>query len=296
METVAITLLILVVLVLGGWLVWSAARAGRRDHAAPAPMPAPGSIVHRDGDRVVLDLTVDDPSAPAVQRLALDLAARTFAHQPELRSLTIVDRTGRELLRTSREDAMTRAATLPPELSVGSGRQRRHAPDPLGHRATGTGTASGSTAPAEQEPIRALGPRPFAARFELSRAVTDRLGDPTDPGEVIAAILAAGGREVQRHGDLVVAGDIAVIAVDVGDDAERALSRGFVRIRDSGMPRGIVIRLGYVDPALVRRHDRAAPHVHHLDVTSVQTMADATVVGADPIDLALAHRTFPQTG
>jgi hypothetical protein len=292
METAAIIVLIVVVLVLGGWLVWSAARSGRRGHAAPAPPPATGTIVHRDGDRVVLDLTVDDPSAPAVQRLALDLAARTFAHQPELRSVTIVDRTGRELLRTTREDAMTRAATLPPELSVGASRQRRRAPDPLGH----DGTASGGEAPPEQERIRALGPRPFAARFELSPAVTDRLGDPTDPGDVISAILAAGGRDVQRQGDLVVAGDVAVIAVDVGDDAERALSRGFVRIRDSGMPRGIVIRLGYVDPALVRRHDRAAPHVHHLDVTSVQTMADATVVGADPIALALAHRTFSQTG
>lgn len=288
MDPVILWIALLVIVVLGAALIALALRSGTR--ALPPPAAPPGElarVVRRDGDRVVLDLEVSDPTAPPVRRLALDLAARTFTDDPALRRLTVVDRTGRTLLTTTREEATVQLPDLPPDLSVGPRRPASRAPDPLGR-------GGGSSREAGPPPhITPLGPRPFVARFDLPTSVLDQVRDGDDPVEVVGAVLRAGGRPVERHGDVIVSEDTALTVVDVADDAERALARAFVRLRDSGAPRGIVVRLGYADPSVVARHAGAARHVHQRDVTAVQAMADAVALGVDPIALVLSDVVAP---
>jgi hypothetical protein len=287
-ETLVLWLALVAIVLLGAVLIVLAARSGKA--ALPPPTAPPGElarVVRRDGDRVVLDLEVADATAGPVRRLALDLAARTFTDDPALARLTVVDRTGRTLLTTTREEATVQLPDLPPDLSVGGRRPGRRAPDPLGR-------GGGSTREAGPPPhITPLGPRPFVARFDLPTSVLDQVRDGDDPVEVLGAVLRAGGRPVERHGDVLVSEDTACTVVDVSDDADRALARAFVRLRDSGAPRGIVVRLGYADPAVVARHAHAARHVHQRDVTAVQAMADAVALGADPIALVLSDVAAP---
>jgi hypothetical protein len=130
--------------------------------------------------------------------------------------------------------------------------------------------------------------RPFADRFVLTDEVRAAVRDPERPIDLVAAILQVAGRPVERQGDVVVSGDTAVAIVPhLAHGMEDAMTRAFMHIRDTAAERGVVIRLGYVDPDEVRRREGAAPDVRHVTADAIQRMADAVALGGDPIAFAI---------
>jgi hypothetical protein len=235
------------------------------------------------GTRVRLDLEDVDPDSPAVQRLVRETAHRILARDPSLDEVEVVDRTGRTLARERRP------SPLPPEVSVPEALREPHArgghtPSPVAHD-DGHLTLVPGAAPE----VRSV---PLAERYELSLGVRARLEDPDDGAGLVQAILAEAGREPVRDGELVRAGDVAIAVVDVHGDPEQALSRGFLRIEATDAARGIVLRLGFVDPVTIRRREAAAPHVRHVGPDAIQRMADAAAAGADPIAFAVGPATI----
>lgn len=235
------------------------------------------------GTRVTLDLEDVDPDAPAVQRLVQETAHRILVRDPSLDEVEVVDRAGRTLAR------VRRPSPLPPEVAVpealrGPHGRARHSPSPVGRDEQGRSTIVPGAAPE----VRSI---PLAERYELSLGVRARLDDLDDGAGLLHAILSEAGREATRDGDLVRCGDTAIAVVDVHGDPEQALSHGFLRIEATDATRGIVLRLGFVDPVAVRRREAAAPYVRHVGPEAIQRMADAAAAGADPIAFAVGPAT-----
>ncbi len=271
MLTIGAVLVGLVVLV--AIVFWLSKRSA---HGVTPPAPRVGD------DRVVLDVTVDDPREPAVQRLALDAGRRALAADPEgPSSITVLDRTGRHLVELHRHETAHRVIELPEALHEPH-RPHRHVPTPVGHDA-----ADRLPELHHQVTHAAVGPRRFADRYQLDGRIRRLITDPDDPSDVVRAILIAGGRPAHVSGDLVVSGDTAVTVAAMIDDPEAALSAAVLRLSLSGAPHGIVIRLGYADPRLVRRRDAATPGVELTDANAVQRMADAVHLGVDPLRFAV---------
>jgi hypothetical protein len=235
------------------------------------------------GTRITLDLGDVDPDKPAVQRLVREAAHRVLARDPSLDEVEVVDRDGRTLARERRP------SPLPPEVSVPEALREphargRHAPSPVGHDGGHL-----SVVPGAAPEVRSI---PIAERYELPLGVRARLEDLDDGAGLVHAILAEAGRGPTRDGDLVRCGDVAIAVVDVHGDPEQALSHGFLRIDATDAPRGIVLRLGFVDPVTIRRREAAAPHVRHSGPDAIQRMADAAAAGADPVAFALGPATI----
>jgi hypothetical protein len=271
------------VLVIGG-IVWAVRSAGRgtvgRDPSAP-PWDEEGG----DGHRVVLDLSVEDPTDDAVARLVQSAASQALQRDRTLARVEVADRDGRLLGTVSREARVRPEVELPPELHEPHVRRSR-APDVTRPR---TGSSPREVPRDETAPVAE---RTFSERFELPAAVRAALVDRDHPAELIRALLQAGGHPAERHGELVRTGDLAFVTVSTRGGADEALTRAFLRIRNSGARHGIVVRLGYADPDLVKRRDRAAPDIRFTDVEAIQRMADAVAVGADPVAFALAPRVL----
>jgi hypothetical protein len=258
-----------------------------RPSTQTAAGPAPWSDADPAGERVVLDLVVTDPDQPSVQRLVQDAGARTLARSPDIEKVEVVDREGRRLGVIRRTDPLPKEPDVPAELHEPHVRRSR-TPDPLAGGSAGGGPAAVPWPEASQGDIDMSVPgRTFADRFDLPPSVTDLLADRDHPAAVVGALLAAAGRPVERHGELVLSGDVAFVVTDVTDGAEEALTHAYFRVRDSGASHGIVIRLGYADPTLVRRRDLAAPNVRYIGLDGIQRMADAVALGADPISFAV---------
>lgn len=254
----------------------------RRVTPPPSP-PRPGSWDEPDVDRevIVLDLDVTDPDDPSVQRLVQQVARQALvAHERvEVRSRADV-----VLARLERAPAVQPEPTLPDTLHEPQLAQR-HRPQPITQ---------------EEPPVLVLGDegqaqvgdRPFADRFELPPEVRRRITDPHRPLDVVAAILEAAGRPVERQEDVITTDGTALTVVEpTGSRADAALTHGFMAIRAVGATRGVVIRLGYVDPAAVRRREAAAPHVRHVTADAVQRMADAVALGGDPLAFVVGPAT-----
>jgi hypothetical protein len=250
--------------------------------------PAPWSSDAEAGARVVLDVVVDDPSAPSVQRLVQEAASRALDASPDLQTVTVVDREETVLGEIRRVPPAHRDVELPPTLH--EPHQRRSVtPDPVRSERTER-TGSPGPIPArslEPEPIDAPGAREFADQYDLPAVVEERLAHRDDPAAVIAALLAAAGRPVERHGDLVLSGDVAVVVAIVDDGGHSSLSRAFLKVQGSGAPYGLIVRIGYADPVLVHQREIAAPQVRHVPARAVQRMADAVALGQDPLAFAL---------
>jgi hypothetical protein len=234
------------------------------------------------GGVIVLDLDIDDPDDPTVQRLVHDAGRRALVTDPELDAVEVRSRSGAVLATVTRTQPLTPEATVPAQLREPH-TTRRHAPDPV--------APGGATREARQ-----LGPdddvsvpaRPFADRFVLVDEVRALVRDPERPTDLVAALLEAAGRPVDRQGDVVVSGDTAIAVVPhLAHGMEDALTRAFMHLRDTATTRGIVIRLGYVDPEEIRRREAAAPDVRHVTADAIQRMADAVALGGDPIAIAI---------
>jgi hypothetical protein len=130
--------------------------------------------------------------------------------------------------------------------------------------------------------------RTWVDRFDLSPAIRAEVRDPERPADVIRAILLASGQPAELHGNVVQVDDTAiVVASDVRDHATEAINRAYLQYKESSAEHGIIVRLGYVDPDVIRRHDAATPDVRHISAEGVQRMADAVALGADPLSFAL---------
>jgi hypothetical protein len=267
--TVGVTL---VVVAIAAWL-WRRLSAG-----PPKPEREAWERDGTSGTRVTLDLDGADPDSPAVQRLVRDAAHRVLARDPDLDEVEVVDRSGRVLARERRPSPMPPEVAVPEALREPHARGR-HSPSPVG---------TGDAAPLTVIPGAApeVAPVPLADRFDLPAGVRARIDDPDDGAGIVHALLAESGRPVTRDGDLLRSDDVAIAVVDVHGDPEQALSHGFLRIDATDARRGIVLRLGFVDPGAVRRREAAAPHVRHVGPDAIQRMADAVAAGADPVAFA----------
>lgn len=259
-----------------GLVIWGLIRmrgvsAPRR--AEPWPEGQPPSRT------VVLDLEVEDPDTPTVQRLVDEVGLRTLAAAPELDEVEVLDRKQQLLGKVRRPEPLADVA-LPEELREPHLRASR-SPSPVRQ------AAPSHPHPPDAEVDPTVPDRPLADRFALPEAVRAAIRDPENPTELVAALLEAGGHEVTVDGNVVVVGDTAIVTVpDVRHGAEAALNHAFLRFQESGAARGIVLRLGYVNPAIIRRREAAAPNVRHVASDALQRMADAVELGADPLVFA----------
>lgn len=253
--------------------VWAWRRLSAADR--PRPRRAGWEEGPQGGARLVLDLPAAERDDPAVRRLVEEAAHRVLAADRALHEVEVVARDGAPLGRVERP-APVREITIPEALR-GPHAPRRHTPS----------VVSGASAPrAVVEAAPEVRRVPLADRLELSAAVRGAIVDPDRAVDVIRAVLETAGRPVEVHGDLLVTGDVAIVVVDPRDDAEQALNHGFLRIEATDAARGLIVRLGYVDPALTHRREAAAPHVRHVGPDAIQRMADAAAAGADPVAFA----------
>jgi hypothetical protein len=253
-------------------------RAGRT-----TPPPRRGTWEEPEtGGVIVLDLEVDDPDDPTVQRLVQDAGRRALVTHADLESVEVRSRSGATLATVTRTQPVRPEATIPDQLHEPAP-PRRHTPDPTAP----TGATRDARARDELADVH-VPDRPFADRFVLPDAVRAAVRDPDRAIDVVAAILEVAGRPVDRQGDVVVSDDIAVAVVPhLAHGMDEALTRAFLHLRDTAAPRGVVVRLGYVDPAEIRRREAAAPDIRHVTADAIQRMADAVALGGDPIAFAI---------
>ncbi len=263
-------------------LAWRRASVAVRDRPDRRAWEAAGGA---PGDQVVLDLAGADPALPSVERLVREAAHRALAADPDLDEVEVVDRDGRTLARERRPGPLRAEPALPAMLRVPPARSPR-GPSPVPRR----DVTHPRSVPEPAPQVRSV---PLADRLDLPADLRGRIEDADDGTAIVHAILEAGGRQVQRDGDLLRTDDVAVAVVDVHADADRALTHGFLRIQATDAARGLVIRLGYADPSTVRRREAAAAHVRHAGPDALQRMADAVAVGADPIAFAVAPAVVP---
>jgi hypothetical protein len=258
-------------------LVW----AWRRVSSAAEPGPrrtAWDGTAGVTGTRIVLDIEGADPDDPAVQRLVQEAARQVLASDRDVDEVVVAARDGVVLGRERRPDPLPAGVELPAALREPHA-PARHGPSPVPHSDPGHPRHVAEPAP----DVRST---PLADRLELPPAIRSRVADPDRAFDVLRAILEASERTVEVDGDLLVTGDVAVAVVDPRGDTERALNHAFLRIQGTDAARGMIVRLGYVDPALTRRREASAPHVRHVGADALQRMADAVAAGADPIAFA----------
>jgi hypothetical protein len=264
-------------------LVWVWQRVS--DAATPGPRrSAWDGDAARTGTRIVLDLPDADPDDAAVQRLVSEAAHRVLARDRELEEVEVVARDGRVLGRERRPDPLPAETPLPAALREPHP-TGRHVPSPVRQPDAGHPRHVA-------EPPPEVRYSPLAERLDLPPAVRDRITAPDRAVDVLRAILDAAGRSAVVDGDLVTSDDVAIVVVDTDGDAERALNHGFLRIQATDAPRGMILRLGYVDPRVTRRREAAAPHVRHVGPDALQRMADAVAAGGDPIAFAASPVTL----
>jgi hypothetical protein len=254
-----------------------------RRAAQSTPAPRRGTWEEPEtGGVIVLDLDVDDPDDPTVQRLVQDAGRRALVTDPDLETVEVRSRSGATLATVHRTPPVRPEATIPQQLHQPAP-PRRHAPDPTAP----TGATRDARARDEAADVH-VPDRPFADRFVLPDPVRAAVRDPHRAIDVVVAILEVAGRPVDRQGDVVVSEDTAVAVVPhLAHGMEDALTRAFLHLRDTAAPRGVVIRLGYVDPEEIRRREAAAPDIRHVTADAIQRMADAVALGGDPIAFAI---------
>lgn len=267
--------IVLALLVVAGIVVWLV--------RAPAPELRERGSWH-EGEvaarRIALDLGASDPDHPSVERLVQDVARRALREDPELDEVEVTDRDGTVLGRLARPSPLAPGPTLPEQLHEPRARTD-HTPRVVG----GPSSSWGELPEPDQDVDISVPGTLFADRFDLPDHVRRRVTDPERPIEVVRAILEAAGRPVHLDRDVAVTGDTAIAIVSVLRTGEE-LSEAFMRVHASGAARGVIIRLAYADPELIRHREAAAPHVRHVTAEGIQRMADAVEAGGDPVEFA----------
>lgn len=268
---------IVIVAAVAAWFLqgWTPMRTRARTEDAAPRRPAMEGPWLGPTATIRLDVEVADPDAPSAQRLATTAAGKVLRSSPDVDEVVVEDRNGSEVARVPRHvptpgPAPTRPeAETRPARSHGTWREREFVPG------------------VDQDV--AVGRRPLAERLDLPDGVRARVEDADDAVDVVRAILEAAGREAEVQGAMVRSGnDVVIIAADHSAGTASALSQAFLRFRESGARRGVVVHLGYVDPREVSRRRALAPACHHASAEVLQHMADAVALGGDPIEFALA--------
>jgi hypothetical protein len=260
----------------------SGSTAGRRAERRPHD-PPPGGGWSRDGERVRIDVEVPGEPGEALVRLAVSVATEVLASDPSLDAVTVVDRVGRGITTLPRPTTPSR----PPHTldTVRLAREATpHVPSPV------RPPSDDAPPPGVTTPPPSTARRTLLDRLTVTDAVRAACTEPDRPAAIVATLLRLAGRPAEVDGDLVVSGDRAVAIADVRDDPETALSRAFLRLDASPASQGLIIVLGFVDPAVVRGRDGLTPTVRYADVDALQRMADAVTLGLDPLALAATPR------
>jgi hypothetical protein len=264
-----------------------AAVVARRDR--PAPSAAPEEAAPRTYRRpavegpflgpiatIRLDVEVTDPEAPSVQRLVATTTARVLRTSPDVEEVIVEDRTGRDVARVPRRTQTPGPPPTRPEAEAPASRPRSSWREPAFVPGVDQDTA--------------VARRPLAERLELPDDVRERVTHADDAVDVVRAMLESVGRDVVVQGTMIRSGrDVVIVVGDAGANSRAALSKAFLRVRESGASRGVVIHLGYVDPREIARRRSLAPEVHHAGAEVLQQMADAVALGGDPVEFAFAE-------
>lgn len=279
MEWIAV---LVVVAVVAAAVVWW---RGRQRSEAPASQVRPPSPTRRqpavEGPwlgptaTIRLDAVVADPDAGSAQRLVTAATRRVFSSSPDVDEVIVEDREGRRVARVPRHVPDPGPPPTRPEAA---------APPPRPHGSW----QQPSVRPSVDQDL-SVGRRPLADRLQLGPEVRARVVEADDAVDVVRAILEAAGRPATVAGSMVRSDDDVVLVVADGGPSSAALSQAFLRFRDSGARRGVVVHLGYVDPREVARRRALAPELGHAGLEVLQAMADAVELGGDPIQFALAE-------
>jgi hypothetical protein len=247
-----------------------------------------------EGRTVRATLEVEGTSArgDALARMMRETADIVFEADPEAAEVEVLSRTGAVLGRILREREPHPPVAIDPALHEP---RIRHRPGPDLSRHPMREEYGEPTDRGDQVPVRRAydqgdgidgAPEEFAGSLDLPRAVLERLGDDRDATEVVRAILEAAGHTVGRREGLLVAGDVALCVLQPGhsnviDDEQ--LSAAYLRLHESHTSRGFVVCPGVVDLDDIRRRELLAPAVRHIGPEDLQRMADAVVLGGDPL-------------
>lgn len=231
---------------------------------------------------VALDLVGVDTGSDATRRLVDAVASRTFVALP---AALVVEVRGSDGVRLGE-----RRRGAPREVAIADSLYDPHAPRRSGPTVTGReGVSPRPGVRSASDPADPVVARALADRFDLPDLVRSRLADPDDAVGLVRAILDAGVREVDAHRELFRLGDRAVIVIPapIGDPVPpEALNRAYARFRESGARGGVVVTPGFMDAADVRRRETFAPALLHAGPDGIQRMADAVMLGADPVAFA----------
>jgi hypothetical protein len=267
-------------------------RSPQRSAAPQAGSPPTVSATHVVA--VTLEVDEADPASPAVQRLVYETALAIFRAAPDAREVEVRTRAGTILGRVSREAPPPRELTFSPLLHEPQIR-RTHVPDVLG------GLYGSEPAPNPIRDAQTLGDvapphTPLMDQFDLPEAVRTGIRNPDDPIDLVRAILEAAGMHPEIDGDLILAGESALVILRASGDVvigHDALNHAYIRIVRSGANRGLVIAVGFVDPRELKRRELLAPQILHAGPDGIQRMADAVSLGADPLRFAVAIPVSP---
>lgn len=243
---------------------------------------------------VVLDVGEVHAEGEVVQRMVREAAARVMAESREVTDVEVRSRDGTLLGRVTSGAKPVPSLDSPLQFLEPHVIRRTPEPPPRGLEDELHPTVTPHFDAKERPAPR----RPLADTFDLPGTVRARLADPDDPVELVRAILEASGLQASVVGDMIRTGDEAIIVLSAG--AARtfmhdALNHAYLRFRESGGTRGLVVSLGYMDPTDVRKRELLAPELRHVGSEGIQRMADAVAIGADPLAFATAPRVIATT-
>lgn len=265
---------IVVVAALIGVVAYVASRGRPQPWRAPEE---PGSH-----DVITLDLPAGEADDPAVVRLVREAAGRRFAAFGHIETVEVVRPDGQTLGTVQRSERLRPTSDLPASLHA------EHAPRP--HTPSVTGSSGPQRQPLEIDLTELKeSDKAFADAFALPDAVRARLNDPGNPTAVVAAVLDVAGVTHRAEPGIVVAGDTALVLIGDGSGhtvTRDDLSSGFLRFESAGVPRGVAICLGYVNPQELHRRELLAPALKHAGPEAIQRMADALALGGNPVAFA----------
>jgi hypothetical protein len=294
METTEIVLLAigatLILLLIIGALRAQRAALERTRGAAERGSPAPFAATAERGAMVVLDVQHADPRSPAVERMVREAAARVYRMMPSAERVEVRSPSGLTLGVVERRPAPERRLEVPETLTEPR-LPRSVGPDLTRHLGEPEEAEPPPSPPARPVFTPAAPPaprRPLSERFDLPEAVSERLRVTDDARDLVRAILEASGATVRVEGDVIHAdGHAIVVLVPSGHVVEPgSLDHAYLCIERAGAGRGIVIGMGILDVADIRRREALAPHVLHTGPDGIQRMADAVAIGEDPLRFA----------
>lgn len=256
-----------------------AAAVIRRSGTVRAPLERP----HRG--IITLDIGTAQAGHPGVERLARDAARHSLAMDPALTEVEVRSQSGGVLGMFPRSAAAPVRQIAMPAAGVAHRHVVIHLPgDPDEDRPVVAPPRFAAPQPAPPK-------RPLAEILELPEIVRHRLRRPDDAIDIVRAVLETAGHKVSVEGDLIVAGDLAIVVIQ-GPATHKMLNHAYLRFRAGGTKEGVVIATGILPSGEASRREMLAPELRHTGVEAIQRMADAAAIGADPLRFIVPVRAI----